>query len=200
MKLIIGNSHASSLAGNIDHEHNLSGFQQISDDIFTLWHIPFQCWNITEEIIHDKIKICHEKIDENTLILGYLGSSEIRETLSKYKNAKDIAEKYAETFLKYFSKYSCRVGFIDPVPVANDLYFFERDINYDKWGNGSREEIQEQYDIFVKELDKYSDIRIKLVNNIIPSNFLTKHESHDGCHLDRHIVQNLIDHIDKIKY
>lgn len=190
--IIIGNSHASSLAGNWDHEEKLEGFVEIYPNIFSFWNIPFGCWWLTEDILEEKMSRIQHMFDKDTIILGYLGSQDIRDNFAKYKNGEETALSYATIFLKYFNKYGSKVGFITPVPVADDLFFFERDPNYDKWGNGDRQDILEQYNMFTNELKKHSTLIIDIVDKVIGRPFLSKNESIDGCHLNPKCVITLI--------
>ena len=196
--IVIGNSHVSGLAGNWEHEKYVSGTKAISENIFCIWKIPFHCWDISQEVIGSVVENSLDLFSKNTIVLGFLGSYDIRNNLSKHKNAKEVAKKYAENFKNYFEKYECKVGFILPVPVTNDRFFFERDPNYNMWGNGSREEILEQYNIFVEELKIHSKIIIPIVGNLIDSDFLSAQDSIDGCHLGPEKNYELVEQISNL--
>lgn len=177
---VIGNSHAATLSGmQFGYENTPIGlFYQ--DNVWALWNIYISAYNVEEYNIEQMLDVVKSEIDENSILLGYLGSSDIRNNLLLKNNTNEVANNYISVFEKVAKKYKLKLGFIDPVPMPNDTYFFEKDSNYNKWGEGSREEILAVYKEFISVLHRSNYINIPNIGK----DFIDRNDSWEGCHLN----------------
>jgi hypothetical protein len=116
---------------------------------------------------------------DSDIVMPWLGYIDIRNFLCKYKNSQDVAEKYFNETLKFFSE--SQVRFIEPFPQFDILGTDNYDENY------SLAERKEESDIFIKILHDLSmdngllpPIQQSLVYNAIGSDTITKRFAKQG--------------------
>ena len=190
-KIIIGNSQTSALADFWDHSVGTQKNKWVSENINCVWKIPFGCWPLIQDNLDEF------PINEESTLLFYLGSSDIRNNLVKHDNTTKLVNLYVDWATSYANKFKSKVGFIHPVPVSIEPIFWDDD-TWQYRGNGSKEEQVYQYYEFIKELDKISDFTISIINNVINSDTLTLNDTTDGCHLNFEKNRKLLGIIESI--
>lgn len=182
--IVVGNSHAAVLANMWDHGNNKIGIAKATENIYACWQIPWGSWGIKNKDIDpvfDKIK---NLLDDETIVLFFLGSSDIRNNLVKYKNVEEVVEAYVSVVEGYFSSLPGKVGFIDPVPTTNDSVFLNNEEYLKSFGGyGTPAEMAIQYNLFKKALKIKSKIHLS-IDRIVGGTSIRKTHSDDGCHLN----------------
>lgn len=181
--IVVGNSHAAVLANMWDHSGSKIGIAEVDPTIYVSWIIPWGAWSVGEETLGRVYELVRDILDEETTILFFLGSPDIRNNLVKHNNTEEVVEFYVKSIEKYFSKFPVKVGFIDPLPVTDDPEFLNNDDYLRSFGGtGSPEEKFTHYALFKKKLREISNIHVS-IDEVLLNERLTKNESDDGCHL-----------------
>ena len=166
-----------------------------------MWGLSgYKCWGLDyqkdfdnktlcspEEDIPDLAPITDNLLDifsfsetkDSDIVMPWLGYIDIRNFLCKYKNSKDLAEKYFYETLNFFS--NSQIRFIEPFPQFDILGTHNYTENY------SLLERKEESDIFIKTLHDLSmdngllpPISQSLVYNSIGTDTITKRFAKQG--------------------
>jgi hypothetical protein len=96
----------------------------------------------TEDKIKQKLKISFSKIDDEGIILLWLGYVDIKVSLPEHGNTEKCVDKYVETSLNYFKK--ANVRFIEPFPQFIP-YIGVKNENHKEWAWEHRKKINDEF-------------------------------------------------------
>jgi hypothetical protein len=99
--------------------------------------------------IGNKDAIIFEPIEDETLVILWIGYVDIRQYLPKYNNAKELVKNYVDNAIKYFK--NCKILFIEPLPQFDKMYLKYEGIS----PSYTYEERETQNKLFNKYLDEY---------------------------------------------
>ena len=96
-------------------------------------------------------KVKFEEYLDSNLIMPWLGYVDIRQFLSKYNNADEVAKIYVETILNIFK--DKKIRFIEPLPQFTEMLLKHEGIS----PSYEYEDRLKQNNLFIESLRKYSD-------------------------------------------
>ncbi len=93
-----------------------------------------------------------QEIKDDGLIMPWIGYTDIRQFLPKYKNADTVAKHYVDQFVSFYK--NSKIRFIEPLPQFTEMLLKFEGIH----PSYTYEERQQQNKEFIESLIKYSDI------------------------------------------